>query len=156
MKYRLLTQEQFESLHLEFSQFLASQEIDAEEWSKIKKENSELVQKELELFSDMVWEDVLTRITHIDHYSNHSINLFHCEKDKVSRIVVQTSNDVDLLSKPGYEWLLENPLDDSIEYFTGNKPYGQDRNLEIFTLIEQGGQVSKGELFTYFQRLVNS
>ena len=38
MKYRQLTKEQFESLHAEFSQFLASQSIDVKEWTQIKKE----------------------------------------------------------------------------------------------------------------------
>ena len=36
MKYRLLTKEQFESLHQEFAIFLASQSIDVKEWDEIK------------------------------------------------------------------------------------------------------------------------
>lgn len=38
MKYRQLTKEQFESLYNEFTQFLASQRIDKNEWEQIKSE----------------------------------------------------------------------------------------------------------------------
>ncbi len=155
MKYRQLTKEQLESLHKEFAQFLASQEIDVNEWTKIKEENPALVQEELNLFSDMVWEDVLTRVEYIDHFSAQTINLFKCDEDSISRIVITTTKEMDFLSKEGYEWLLQNPNDDSIELFTGKKVYEKERNQEIFSLIEQGGNISKGELFSYFQRLIN-
>ena len=59
MKYRLLTKEQFEELHEEFATFLASQQIDANEWKEIKKNKPELAQQELEVFSDFVWDRVL-------------------------------------------------------------------------------------------------
>ena len=154
MKYKQLTKEQLESLHLEFAQFLASQKIDANEWAKIKEENPKLVEEELNLFSDMVWEDVLKRVEYLEHYSSNSINLFNCKEDAISRIVIKTTQKIDLLSKEGYEWLLKNPNDDSIEYFTGNKSYDTDRNSELFSIIEKGAIISKGELFNYFQRLV--
>ena len=59
MKYRQLTKEQFESLHKEFAQFLATQKIDIGEWNKMKSQNTALVKDELNLFSDLVWDDVL-------------------------------------------------------------------------------------------------
>lgn len=156
MKYRQLTREQLESLHSEFAKFLASQEIDHKEWSEIKKENPQLVEEELNLFSDMVWEDVLSRTEYIDHFSKQTINLFHCEKDKISRIVIKSNDTVDFLSKEGYQVLLKNPKSESIDIFQGSKKYVSDRNKEIFSLIEMGGNISKGELFTYFQRLISS
>lgn len=156
MKYRQLTKEQLESLHQEFAQFLASQEIDVNEWTKIKEENPKLVEEELNLFSDMVWEDVLNRIKYIEHFSPKTINLFHCKKDEISRIVIQTSKEIDFLTQEGYEWLLKNPNDESVDLFTGNKSYDKERNQELFSLIEQGGTIAKGELFSYFQRLINA
>ena len=80
MKYRPLTKEQLEELHREFALFLASQEIDVKEWEKIKETKPALVQKELELFSDMVWEDVLTKTNYLEHFSKQTINLFKCNE----------------------------------------------------------------------------
>ena len=65
MKYRKLTKEQFESLHQEFAQFLATQKIDIYKWNKMKSQNSALVEDELCVFSDMVWEDVLNKVEYL-------------------------------------------------------------------------------------------
>ena len=88
MKYRQLTKEQFESLHKEFAQFLATQKIDADKWTALKSENSPIVKEELELFSDLVWDDVLNKVEYLEHFSKTSVNLFKCEKEAVYRIVV--------------------------------------------------------------------
>jgi len=153
MKYRQLTKEQFESLHDEFSKFLASQKIDKEKWDSIKKENPNLVEEELNLFSDMVWEDVLTKVNYLEHFSKNKVNLFKTGEGVIQRIVVSVANDTDLSQEEGYMWLLKNPQDDAVEIFRGNKKYEQIRNKEIFDLIEKGSQISKGELFEYFNRL---
>lgn len=155
MKYRNLTKEQFESLHEEFTQFLASQKIDAIEWKNMKEKKTKLVEEELSLFSDMVWDDVLSKVKFIEHFSPKTINLFNCKHTKISRIVIDTKEDINFLEKEGYEWLLKNPKNPSIDYFIGDKKYKEERNKEIFKLIEQGGTISNGELFLYFKRLIS-
>lgn len=155
MKYRQLTKEQFESMHIEFAQFLATQKIDAKEWNKAKSESSALVEEELNLFSDLVWEDVLSKVKYLEHFSQKSVNLFKCDNEEMSRIVIRVSKKIDLLSEEGYKWLLKNPQDDAVEFLTGNKPYGSERNIELFELIEKGGNISNGELFEYFNRLTS-
>ena len=49
MKYSRLTKEQFEELHQEFINFLATQSITADEWSNIKTNKPELAEQELDL-----------------------------------------------------------------------------------------------------------
>ena len=66
MKYKRLTKEQFESLHQEFAIFLASQSIDVKEWDEIKTQKPEVALEEMKVFSDIVWEDVLTKTTYLD------------------------------------------------------------------------------------------
>lgn len=155
MKYRQLTKEQFESLHHEFAQFLATQKIDVNEWKEIKVNRPELAEEELNLFSDLVWEDVLNKVNYLEHFSQNSVNLFKADKYSISRIVVQVNKEIDLLSQEGYEWLLKNPQDYEVEYFQGTKDYVSERNTEIFDLIEKGSQISRGELFEYFSRLIS-
>ena len=77
MKYRLLTKEQFESLHQEFAIFLASQSIDVKEWDEIKTQKPEVALEEMKVFSDIVWEDVLTKTTYLEHFSETSANFFN-------------------------------------------------------------------------------
>jgi len=46
-------------------------------------------------------------------------------------------------------------MDNSVEIFKGSKPYNEERNTEIFDLIEKGSAISKGEIFEYFDQLVS-
>lgn len=155
MKYRQLTKEQFESLHKEFALFLASQKIDVKEWNSIKKEKPTVAEEEMNVFSDVVWDDVLTKTQYIEHFSKTSVNLFKCEEEEIHRIAIKITWDINLLEQKGFEWLMQNPMDNSVEIFRGSKPYKLDRNKEIFDLIEKGSSISKGEIFEYFNQLIS-
>ena len=148
MKYTQLTKEQFEELNVEFAVFLAAQSIDAKQWNKIKKESPDLAGKELNVFSDFVWEKVLNKANYIEHFSKDTINLFKCNEKKIDRIVVKINKKgINLLEDSDFNWFLDNSKDPSIEYLKGEKPYNKERNIEIFELIQQGGVVSQGKLF---------
>jgi hypothetical protein len=77
MKYTRLTKEQFQELHPEFINFLATQSIDKAEWDKLKLEKPEVAEQELDVFSDLVWEGVLSRAVFMEHFSNNQNFLFH-------------------------------------------------------------------------------
>ncbi|APG64434.1 hypothetical protein LPB136_03230 [Tenacibaculum todarodis] len=156
MKYRQLTKEQFESLHEEFAHFLASQSIDVKEWKQLKEEKPQVAEEEMNVFSDVVWDDVLTKVEYLEHFSEKTVNLFKCIDEEISRIVVKVDKDINLLEKEGFEWLLTNALDEKVEFLNGEKPYGKERNVEIFDLIEKGSSISKGELYEYFNRIITS
>ena len=155
MKYRQLTKEQFSELHNEFAKFLATQQIDVKEWDTIKKEKPLVAEEELNVFSDVVWEDVLTKTEYLEHISENDINLFKCNSKEIIRIYIKlTDSSKSFLRTSDFEWFLKNPLADSIEYFKAAKKYTADRNLEIFKLIEMGSQISKGELFSTIAKLI--
>ncbi|MEX0273480.1 MAG: DUF6495 family protein, partial [Flavobacteriaceae bacterium] len=77
MKYVRLTKEQLEELHSEFVNFLATQSIDKEEWEDIKKNSPEVAEEELDVFSDLIWEGVLTKVSYVENISAHAMHLFH-------------------------------------------------------------------------------
>ena len=155
MKYRQLTKEQFESLHEEFARFLASQSIDAKEWKELKEEKPQVAEDEMNVFSDVVWDDVLTRANYVAHYSKQTINFFKCNEADIQRIVIKTTKDINFLEQEGFEWLLQNPTDDALEVLQGKKSYTEERNVEVFDLIEKGGNIDNGEIFEYFFKLIN-
>ena len=80
MKYRQLTKEQFESLSFEFAQFLATQKIDVDTWKTIKEMQPRLAEEKMNLFSDLVWEDVLNKVTYLDHFSSNVVNLLKLKR----------------------------------------------------------------------------
>ena len=157
MKYAKLTREQFEELHEEFALFLAAQSIDVKEWNAIKTEKPDLAEKEMEVFSDFVWERVLGKAVYVDHFSKDSMNLFKCDEKEMQRIVVKVNKQgIDLLQTDDFNWFLDNSNDQSIEYLKGKKSYDTERNLEVFELIRKGGVVSDGKLFEGISRMIGS
>jgi hypothetical protein len=75
MKYTRLTKEQFDELHQEFINFLASQSIDKAEWDSIKANKPEVAEQELDVFSDLIWEGVLVKAQYLEHFSKQHIFL---------------------------------------------------------------------------------
>ena len=67
MKYQRLTKEQFEELHQEFINFLATQSITAKECDDIKKNKPEVAEQELDVFSDLIWEGVLSKVKYLEN-----------------------------------------------------------------------------------------
>ena len=123
MKYTKLSKEQFEELNEEFAVFLAAQSIDAKEWTNIKENKPDLADKEMEVFSDFVWEKVLDKASYLEHFSPDSLNLFKCDQDMIERIVVKVNKEgINLLESNDFEWLLDNSKDPRIEYLKGKKP----------------------------------
>ena len=156
MKYRQLTKEQFEELNEEFATFLAAQQVDAKEWNEIKSSKPEMAEEEMNIFSDLVWEKVLTKAQYLEHFSSDSINLFRCDGENTQRIVVKVSKPkFDFLKEEDYNWFVDNSKDDAIDYFKGQKPYLKERNVEIFNLIEMGSTVSNGELYEAVYKIIS-
>lgn len=156
MKYRRLTKEQFEELHKEFINFLATQSITAEEWKNLKANKPELAETELDVFSDLIWEGVLNQATYLEHFAPQHMYLFHLDDVAMHAIVVNVKNDeIDITTSDGYDWLRENLMDDNVEFFQADKEYSEDKNLDKFKMIEQGAVITKGELYCYFDKLIN-
>ena len=155
MKYKQLAREQFETLHEEFSKFLATQQIDVKDWDNIKKDQPSLAEEELNLFSDLVWENVLSKTNYLEHFSKQNINLFKCEENEILRVVVQINKpEFDFFDKDDYQWFIDNTTDESIQFFKGVKKYDQARSLEIFDLIKKGSVISDGKLYESIYNLI--
>lgn len=157
MKYKRLTKEQFEALHPEFINFLASQSIDKNEWDTIKSEKPEVAEQELDVFSDLIWEGVLTNANYLEHFSKSHIFLFHCQETLIQSIVLKALEPhVDFMQKEGLQWLSDNMFTDMVEIHLGKKEYQEERNTAIFDLIKQGAILSDGQLFLQINSIINS
>lgn len=145
MKYARLTKEQFEALHEEFARFLASQQIDRNEWEQLKTDKPDVAEQELDVFSDLIWEGVLTRCEYLEHFSPNHGFLFHCKAEQIESIILKaTDPTVNFLSREGVEYIQQNLFTEAIELHVGKKPYGDARNEVIFDLIQQGAILSDG------------
>ena len=157
MKYSRLTKEQFEEMHTEFINFLSTQAIDKAEWGKIKVEQPEIAEQELDVFSDLVWEGVLTKTEYLEHFSKNHIFLFHCFDTYVKSIVLKSLvPETNFLTKEGLQWLSDNMFTETIEMKIGKKEFTEDRNQSLFELIQQGSFLSDGQLFKQVNSIIES
>ncbi len=155
MKYSRLTKEQFEELHQEFINFLATQSVTADEWENLKVNKPGLAETELDVFSDLIWEGALNKAEYLEHFSPQHMYLFHLDVDNMHAIVVNVKNDKDITTQEGYDWLRENLMDENVEFLQADKEYTEDKNLDKFKMIEQGAVITKGDLYRYFDKLIN-
>ena len=157
MKYTRLTKEQLEDLHPEFINFLATQSIDKAEWDSIKANSPKIVEQELDVFSDLIWEGVLTRATYLEYFSKNHVFLFDCKADQIESIVLKACNpSIDFLTKDGLHWLSDQLFTESVEMQKGAKKYAAERNLALFDLIQQGAILSDGKLYEQILSIILS
>jgi len=155
MKYTRLTKEQLEELHQEFINFLAAQSITGEEWEALKKNSPEVAEDELDVFSDLIWEGVLSKVRFVENISAQQMHLFELLEKEMKLISIKVMNpDIDLRTKEGFDWFKKNYQSDFVEYLTASKAYSKDRNLDRFNLIQQGAVITKGELYQWFDQLI--
>lgn len=155
MKYSRLTKEQFEELHNEFINFLATQSITAEEWKSIKIKTPEVAEQELDVFSDLIWEGVLSKVDYLENIAPQHLYLFKVKETQFHLIGVKITNtDVDLTTSDGFSWLRAHLMSDEVELFQAHKSFKSEKHLNIFELIQSGSHITKGELYKYFDNLI--
>lgn len=155
MKYRRLTLEQLKELHQEFITFLATQSITGEEWEEIKKNKPQVAEDEIDIFSDLVWERVLGKAQFLEHISPQTMNLFQLEEKEMNLISIMVGlQEIDITTPDGYKWLKSNLLSEEVKLFTATKKYSNDPGIDKFKLIENGAVITNGNLFQYFEDIV--
>lgn len=155
MKYARLTKEQLEELHPEFINFLATQSIDKTEWDDIKKNKPQVAEEELDVFSDLVWEGVLNKVSYLENISPEQMHLFHLTDKEMKLIAVKVLNpEIDLTTKVGFDWFRKNWQSDFVDYMTASKAYTEEPNQDKFELIKQGAVITKGELYQWFEKVI--
>ena len=156
MKYARLSKEQFEELHEEFIHFLATQSITADEWEDIKINKPKVAEDELDVFSDLVWEGVLNQAEFLEHFSPNQIFLFQITDLTLNLIGIKIENEqIDVTTPQGYTWLQQNLMDDRVSLYTSSKAISEDRNKDIFALVQQGAVITKGDLYAFFAKHLN-
>jgi len=155
VKYIRLTKEQLEELHPEFINFLATQSITKEEWDTLKNDKPEVAEEELDVFSDLVWEGVLTKVKYLENISEQQMHLFFLAEKEMKLIAVKVMNlDVDLTTTIGFNWFKKNWQSDFVDYMTASKAYTDVPNSDKFQLIQQGAIITKGELYQWFDKVI--
>ena len=92
MKYHRLTHDQFNEVHEEFAVFLATQGLDRLRWNELKNANSPKIPQLLDLFSDVVWDKIISECTFLEFSTPDQLFLFKTLSSRATVIIVKRRN----------------------------------------------------------------
>lgn len=157
MKYRRLNQEELAEVEEEFVRFLVANSITGEDWVKIKEESTEKAERLIEMFSDIVFENVLKKVEHLEYKSRHDIKTFHCLPDKIRLLGLMVEGESKLNftedHSPEQMMSLLQLSDAKLKLYEAEKTYSKERELELFEMMENGCLISKGDLYMTLNKL---
>jgi len=147
-KYRLLTKDQLVELEQDFIQYLVLNGIAANDWVKIKADSPSHAQKIIELFSDVVYEQILRKTKFIKLVQKHSIRCFQCLEKKMILMGVNLPEDsLGDFTDPEFLTISMQHPPSELKVFTAENNYSKDRELEIFDWLRKGAIITEGGLF---------
>ena len=154
MKYKRLENAELKALEKEFIHFLSSAQITGSDWEKMKTKETEKAEELIDVFSDLVYEKVMSKIDHLEYRDNKSLNLFHFTNDKILLVGlrVKDNNSLDLMTDNVFEaWNQSNM--NSVSLVKTEKGYSKERGLEVFELLQTGCFITDGKLFNLLKEL---
>jgi hypothetical protein len=158
MKYRRLRNEELQELEKEFINFLAANQVTADEWEKIKGEDSDKADRLIEIFSDMVFDKVLEDVEYLEHKTPHDLKAFRFgeEQAEMNGLKIEGESSVDLTQQQSPQQMQEQLklTGAKLKLYTAEKKYAESRKMEIFHLMEGGALISRdGALFKSLESL---
>ena len=158
MKYKRLTNEELTELESEFTRFLATYQINAQEWQKLKETEPKKVEELIELFSDLVYEKTLKNIEYLEFKTPNDIKTFHCLEDKIVMMGLMVEGDVPIdftkQFSPTEMTELIQKSNAQVNLYSAEKEYKGSREDELFRMLNWGCLISKdGHLYKTLEGL---
>ncbi|MCU0417177.1 MAG: DUF6495 family protein [Cytophagaceae bacterium] len=153
--YRRLTLDELQHLEQEFIHFLIVQGIDATDWVKMKEERMAEADQLIDIFSDIVLESSLKKISFLEIRTPKYIHTYQCLSNTLVLIALEAdpSSEIDFtLVDPLQEHSSKNRS--ALSVFTSTRPYSVSKEYDVFKLTEMGCLISDGLLFKQLSLLL--
>ena len=148
MKYKRLTPEELQVLEPDFINFLASMQITGPDWEKMKKEENDKANELIDVFSDVVYDKVLSKINDLEYRDAKTLNIFHFAADKIQLVGlrVKENSQLDLTSENVLaQWSESNNA--SVNIVRSEKSYDKEKQVKVFGLLQTGCLITDEKLF---------
>lgn len=144
IKYRCLSKDELDELQQEFLKFLLVQNIYPEQWENLKMQNTDKAHEQIELFSNIVFDKILSETTFLELISGKRIECYQFNKESAQLLALQANenNQVDFVNQT-----LTEISPNEYHIYSGTKKYKNDRNSEVFYIMQKGAVKTDGTLF---------
>ncbi len=150
MKYRRLTLEELKPLEDEFIDFLVVNGVIADDWEQLLANDVEKSNKIIDAFSEVVFEGIMRKTQFLEYRSVGELITFSCMVDLIYmagiRLDPHEADKIDFNDEHAVKQLLARPIG-RVKVFIDEKKYKENREKEIFDMVEQGCLISDGKLF---------
>jgi hypothetical protein len=86
MKFRLLNQSELKEFEDELKQFLIINGVDHDSWIEINAHNPNTAIELVEIFSDVIFQQVFEKIEFLEYRAQNMLYLFNCKKESIDLI----------------------------------------------------------------------
>lgn len=157
IKYRRLTEEEFELLESDFVRFLASSSIQAQDWQKLKSDSPKKVDELLDIFSDTVLEKVYSKAEYLIIVKPTEFHAFKMGETSARLVGVRFKDDsINLLEAESLEVVFKSEEDFLFhrpELFSLEKKYDKPKAEEVYFLVKQGAELVDYKWFRFLEAL---
>jgi hypothetical protein len=154
MKFRQLTQDELSYFDEDFKHFLIINGIHNEEWVKLNQNNPEKALDLLKLFSDIVLQKVFEKIHYLEFRSKEKLFVFNCQESEIHLIGLQSDFDqIDFSTTESIQFSLTNHPS-AIKFFKQSKGYSENREQEVFEMMEKGCIQSSADFYTALLNII--
>lgn len=155
MKYKRLTSDELKELESEFVHFLAAAQITGADWDKMKKNEHSKAEELIEIFSDMVYEKVLSKIKFLEYREKKTLNIFNCEEERITLVGlrVHEHSNLYLTANDVFEQWSESSSN-AVNVIRTERPYQKERGVEIFELLQSGCYITDERLFSILKEMI--
>jgi len=155
MKYRRLTSDELRELEQEFIHFLAAAQITAQDWERMKQNETLAAEELIETFSDMVYEKVLGNIELLEYRDSKTLHIFKFESDKILLVGLRVNENSPIdLTQPGMFSKLDSDTIGAVSVIKTERAYKGNKQMEVFDLIQNGCVVTDEKLFDLIMNMV--
>jgi len=154
MKYKRLESAELKELEKEFIHFLSSAQITGADWEKMKATEKEKAEELIEVFSDLVYEKVMSKIDYLEYRDSKSLNIFHLTNDRIVLVGlrVKENQSLDLMGDNVFEQWNQSSMN-AVNLVKIEKGYLKERGVEVFELLQTGCFITDGKLYNLLKTL---
>lgn len=158
-KFRRLSLAELKDVEAQFIKFLAVNGIDGPEWQRTKEDAPARADELLLQFSQTIFAGVIGKLDYLIQRMPGDIRTYHCLPHKIVMngllIDGETSLDLRQTELPAEEMLAKVKADGAkVKLYSGERAYrDNNRDQDIFLLMEQGALITDGSMFKLLEGL---
>jgi hypothetical protein len=134
---------------------LSSAQITAADWEKMKKNELQKAEDLIDVFSDMVYERVISKIRFLEYRDEKALTIYDCTGDDKMIMVgirVKEQSALSLLDTAIFtNW--NEQYKNELSILKTEKVYTKERGVEVFELLQAGCLLTDNQLYDLINKM---